>query len=194
MSELIDYRTWGVEFFHRAVTEERVLRGVNVLSGRVIDVGPMGVGPGRLVKVTASGRIGTATGHRVGDDPVSFQVTLPVPIELVIDLGVDKHRFDAAIGVPLAIAARARDDLAIVLEITPPTAAQVEVQLQAQGLRAQLVQVAAGVEGELKRFIAKYVKRELAKPYVEEATTIDVGAAIERASRGLGPKDPDPAR
>ncbi|MDZ5620846.1 hypothetical protein SFC88_08420 [Nocardioides sp. HM23] len=188
--ELIDYRTWGVEFFHRAVTAERVLRGVNVLSGRAIDVGPMGVGPGRLVKVTAKGRIGTATGHRVGDEPVSFQVSLPVPIEFVIDLGVDKHRFNADIEVPLAIAARARDDLAIVLEITPPTAAQVQVQLQAQGMRAQLVQLAAGVEGELKRFIAKYVRRELTKPYVQEATTIDVGAAIERASRGLGPKDP----
>lgn len=188
--ELIDYRDWGVAFFHGAVTTERALRGVNVLSGRVIDVGPMGVGPGRLVKVTAKGQIGTATGQRVGDDPVSFQVDLPVPIEFVIDLGVDKHRFNADIGVPLAIAARARADLAIVLEITPPTPAQVQVQLQAQGLRAQVVQLAAGVEGELKRFIAKYVRRELSKPYVQEATTIDVAAAIERASRGLGPKDP----
>ncbi len=186
--ELIDYRAWGAEFFHRAVTGERVLRGVNVLSGRVIDVGPMGVGPGRLVKVTASGRIGTATGHRVGDEPVSFEVRLPVPIELVIDLGVDKHRFNAEILVPLAICARAREDLAIVLEITPPSAGQIEVRLQAQGLRAQLVQLAGGVEGELKRFIARYVKRELSKPYVQEATTIDVAGAIERASLGLGPR------
>jgi hypothetical protein len=29
--ELIDYSAWGVEFFQRAVTEERVLRGVNLL-------------------------------------------------------------------------------------------------------------------------------------------------------------------
>ncbi len=187
--ELIDYRTWGVEFFHRAVTEERLLRGVNVLSGRTIDVGPMGVGPGRLVKVTAKGQIGTATGSRVGDEPVTFHVILPVPIEFMIDLGVDKHRFNAEIDVPLVIAARARDDLAIVMEITPPTPAQVQLKLQAQGLRAQLVQLAAGVEGELKRFIAKYVKRELAKPYVQDATTIDVAAAIERASKGLGPKN-----
>ena len=60
--------------------------------------------------------------------------------------------------------------------------------MQAQGLRAQVVQLAAGVEGELKRFIAKYVSRELSKPYVQEATTIDVAAAIERASRSVGPK------
>ncbi len=186
--ELIDYRAWGVEFFHRAVTEERVLRGVNVLSGRVIDVGPMGVGPGRLVKVTAKGHIGTATGQRVGDEPVTFHIALPVPIEFVIDLGMDKQRFNALIEVPLVITARARDDLAIVMEITPPTKEEVRVDLQAEGLRAQVLKVAAGVEGELKRFVARYVTKELAKPYVQDATTIDVGAAIERAAANVGPK------
>lgn len=190
--DLIDYRAWGVEFFHRAVTEERVLRGVNVLSGRPIDVGPMGVGPGRLVKVTAKGAIGTATGQRVSDDPVSFHVTLPVPIEFVIDLGMDKQRFNARIEVPLAITARARGDLAIVLEIDPPTKEQVKVDLQAQGLRAQLLQLAAGVEGELKRFVARYVSKELAKPYVKDATVVDVGAAIERAAAHVGPKSDAP--
>lgn len=184
---VIDYRTWGVEFFHRAVTVDRVLRGVNVLSGRPIDVGPMGVGPGRLVKVTAKGEIGTATGERIADEPVSFHVTLPVPLELVVDLGMDKHRFDVRIELPLVLAAHARDDLTIVIDITPPRAAQVKVDLQAQGLRAQLMQMAAGVDGELKRFVAKYVSREIAKPYVRDATVIDVGAAIERATRTLGP-------
>lgn len=190
--ELIDYRAWGVEFFHRAVTEERVLRGVNVLSGRTIDVGPMGVGPGRLVKVTAKGRIGTATGHRVSDEPVALHVTLPVPLEFTIDLGMDKQRFQADIELPLVITARAREDLAIVIDVTPPTAQQVRVDLQAEGLRAQVLKVAAGVENELKRFIAKYVSRELAKPYVQDATVIDVGAAIERAAAGVGPKENSP--
>jgi hypothetical protein len=187
--DLIDYRAWGVEFFHRAVTAERVLRGVNVLSGRPIDVGPMGVGPGRLVKVTAKGQIGTATGIRVSDEPVSFHVTLPVPLEFVIDLGMDKQRFNALLELPLAITARARADLAIVIEITPPTKESVKVDLQAQGLRAQLLGTAAGVEGELKRFVARYVAKELGKDYVLDATVIDVGAAIEKAARGVGPKE-----
>lgn len=186
--ELIDYGTWGVEFFNRAVTSERVLRGVNVLSGRVIDVGPMGVGPGRLAKVTAQGRIGTATGRRVSDDPVAFRVTLPVPLEFVVDLGMDKQRFDAEVELPLLITARARADLAVVLDITPPTAQELEVRLQAHGLRAQLTQAAAGVEGELRRFVARYVARELTKPYVVEATTIDVAAAVEHAAARVGPR------
>ena len=187
--ELIDYPSWGRQFFHTAVTADRVLRGINVLSGRPIDVGPMGVGPGRLVKVTAKGRIGTATGERVGEELLAFHVTLPVPLEFTIDLGVDKHRFLADIEVPLVLRARARSDLAIVLDVEPPTAQQVKVRLQAQGRRAQLTQVAAGVEGELRRFVARYVAKELAKPYVREATVIDVAAAIERASASLGPRE-----
>ncbi|HWJ10480.1 MAG TPA: hypothetical protein VNS46_13965 [Nocardioides sp.] len=190
--ELIDYASWGERFFAGAVTAERVLAGVNVVSGRVIDVGPLGVGPGRIAKVTAQGRIGTATGQRVGSAPVSFHVDLPVTLRFSIDLGMDKQHFDADITVPLVITAHARADLAIALEITPPTTSQVVVRLKAQGLRASLTSKAANVEGELRRFVAKYVARELDKPYVREATVIDVGAAVERAAAGLGPREESP--
>ena len=190
--ELIDYAAWGERFFATAVTAERVLSGVNVLAGRPIDVGPLGVGPARIAKVTAKGTIGTASGERVGADPVSFHVDLPVTLRFSIDLGMDKQNFDADIVVPLVITARGRGDLAIVLDVTPPPAAQVVVRLKAQGLRASLTSKAANVEGELRRFVAKYVARELEKPYVRQATIIDVGAAVEKAATGLGPREQSP--
>jgi hypothetical protein len=190
--ELIDYAAWGERFFAAAVTAEQVLRGVNVLAGRPIDVGPMGVGPGRIAKVTAKGEIGTATGERVGADPVSFHVDLPVTLTFTIDLGMDKQRFDADIVVPLRLTAHARADLAIALEVAPPSPAQVVVRLKAQGLRASLTSRAANVEGELRRFVAKYVARELQQPYVRDATLIDVAGAVERAAAGLGPRERSP--
>ncbi len=190
--ELIDYASWGERFFATAVTAERVLNGVNVLSGRAIDVGPLGVGPGRIAKVTAQGTIGTATGQRVGSSPVSFHVDLPVTLKFSIDLGMDKQNFDADITVPLVITAHGRADLAIALDVTPPETNQVVVRLKAQGLRASLVNRAANVEGELRRFVAKYVAKELGKPYVRDATVIDVGAAIEKAAAGLGPREESP--
>ena len=190
--ELIDYASWGERFFATAVTAERVLNGVNVLSGRPIDVGPLGVGPGRIAKVMAKGRIGTATGQRVGSSPVSFHVDLPVTLQFSIDLGMDKQNFDADITVPLVITAHGRADLAIALEVTPPETNQVVVRLKAQGLRASLMNKAANVEGELRRFVAKYVAKELDKPYVRDATVIDVGAAIERAAARLGPREESP--
>lgn len=192
MAELIDYAAWGERFFAIAVTTERVLSGVNVLAGRPIDVGPFGVGPGRIAKVIATGSIGTATGERVGADPVSFHVNLPVELEFAVDLGMDKLRFDADIVVPLVITAHGRTDLAIQLDVAPPTPAQVVVRLNAQGLRASITSRAANVEGELRRFVAKYVARELDQPYVRAATVIDVAGAIDGAAAHLGPHEQSP--
>lgn len=183
----IEYAEWGELFFEHAVTAERVLQGINVLAGQPIDVGPLRVGPGRLAKVRAHGQIGTATGHRLSVRPLVFAVSLPVSLEFVIDLAMHKQKFDAAITVPLTITTLARADLAIELEVTPPHAHQVVVDLAAQGVPASITQYAAGVEGELKRFVARYVAREVEKPYVEQARTIDVSGAVERAVSSLGP-------
>jgi len=188
----ISYADWGTRFFTTAVTTDRVLAGVNVLAGQPIDVGPMGVGPGRLVKVTARGAIGSAVGERTSVSPVTFRMDLPVSLEFVIDLGMDKHRFVADIVVPLTLVAHAHADLRIVLDVVPPSTDQVVIRLKAQGLRASITQHAANVEGELRRFVAKYVARELTKPYVRAACTIDVSGAIDKAIATLGPRPPQP--
>ncbi|GAA4807151.1 hypothetical protein ACFQ0K_01905 [Nocardioides caeni] len=190
--ELIDYAAWGERFFAAAVTAERVVAGVNVLAGRPIEVGPLGVGPGRVAKVKARGHIGTATGERSGADPLVFHIDLPVALEFLLDLAMDRQRFEADIVVPLVITAHGRTDLAIVLEVAAPTPAQVTCDLRAQGLLASLTSRAAGVEGELRRFVAKYVARELEQPYVQDATIIDVAAAIERAAASLAPRAESP--
>lgn len=191
-SDLIDYRTWGEHFFTSAVTAERVVAGVNVLAGRPIEVGRLGVGPGRVAQVKARGSIGTATGERSGGDPFVFHVDLPVALEFQLDLALDKMRFEADITVPLVITARGRTDLAIVLDVDPPGADQVACDLRAHGLRATLTSRVAGIEDELRRFVAKYVARELQQPHVLSATVIDVGAAIDRAAASVGPRPVSP--
>jgi hypothetical protein len=187
-ADVIEYATWGELFFERAVTVERVLAGVNVMADRPIEVGPLGVGPGRLAKVHAHGRIGTATGQRVGALPLRFAVDVPVTLQFVLDLGMDKQRFDAEISVPLLLTVHGRADLAIEVEVTPPRTEEVVVRLKAQGLRASLTQAAAGVEGELRRFVARYVAKEVQKPQITAARVIDVAAAIDKAADGLGPR------
>ena len=188
MSYHIEYAEWGERFFRTAVSAERVLAGINVLAGQQIDVGPMGVGPGRVVKVTARGEIGRAVGDRVSDAPATFAVSLPASLEFAINLGVDTHRFTADLTIPLTLTARAREDLAILIDVTPPRAGEVGCELKAQGLRASITQYAANVEGELKRFVSKYVTREIEKPYVVKARTIDVSGAIDKAVGNLAPR------
>lgn len=193
MGGAISYADWGSEFFRRAITADRVLAGVNVLAGQPIELGPIGVGPGRLVKLTANGAIGSAAGERVGDDPVAFDVRVPAAIDFAIDLGMDVQRFSADLLVPLSIVATAHDDLSIVLSVTPPKVAQVSVSLRAQGLRASITQYAAGVDAELQRFVSRYVAREITKDYVQRALTIDVSGLIDRAMSSLGPREQESA-
>jgi hypothetical protein len=184
---LIGYGDWGALFFQTAVTEERILAGVNAMAGRPINVGPLGVGPGRVAKVMAKGEIGTATGHRVSTDPVAFDVRLPVTLHFSLDLSVDVQKFVAVVEIPLRLTAHARDDLAIVIDVRPPAADEVKIALKAKSLRATLTQYAAGIEGELQRFIAKYVAREINSPGVVAARTVNVGAALNKAAGGIVP-------
>ncbi len=185
----INYAAWGEEFFAQAVTVERVLAGINVLAGQPIDVGPLGVGPGRMVKVRATGHIGSATGVRLHDEPVTFAVEIPVSLEFAIDLGVDTHRFTAEMVVPLRLTLRAYGDLRIVFDVVAPSPGEVRCDLEAQGLRAAVTRYAANVERELKRFAANYVRDEVDKPHVLKARTLDVLDLIDQAMSTLGPKE-----
>ena len=185
--EAITYEQWGIDFFLEAVNEDRVLGAVNTIAGRPIAFGPMGVGPGRIAKVRAYGAIGSASATREGADHISYRVELPVDLTFEVDLQVETHRFEAELLVPLTLRAVALTGVRIFIEATPPRAEDVQVELEAKGLRASVLQRVAGIDGELRRFVAGYVRRELEKPHVREARTIDVSRAIDKAWASLSP-------
>lgn len=191
--DFVSYGTFGEQFFRRAVTAERVLGGVNVLAGQPIAFGPTGVGPGRLVRLTASGSIGAASSEPVADpEAIAYRVTLPVSLAFEVDLALETHRFTAGLVVPIVLTARAVDGVRVFIDVTPPQARDIVIDLQAKGLRASVLQRVAGVEGEVRRFVAKYVARELEKPHIRAARVIDVGAAIDSAWERLAPQPSSP--
>ncbi|WP_203336442.1 hypothetical protein [Nocardioides limicola] len=179
--EYCSYAEFGRAFFEVAVSRERVEAGIDFLAGQPIDFGPIGVGPGKLAKVAATGKIGAATVTTVPGDEVTFMAALPVSLEFTVDLQVETHRFTADLTVPLLLTAKAMHPPALRLEVTAPRARDIELELRASGLRGSLLQRVVGMEVEVKRFVARYVAREVSKPHVEKARTIDVAAAIEQA-------------
>ncbi|KRF20006.1 hypothetical protein ASG90_19995 [Nocardioides sp. Soil797] len=183
MTDYCSYEDFGRDFFRIAVTEERVLAAINVLAGEPIDFGPIGVGPGRVAKASAKGRLRPASIDRIDGEHVCFRVVLPVDLRLTVDLQLDTQRFDTHLDVPLELTARARSGCTVFIEALAPRAEQIHVQLKADGLRASLLQRAAGIDDELRRFVASYVTRELAKPAVQAARTIDVARAIDSSWR-----------
>lgn len=187
MPEYISYQQFGQRFFDLAVTEDRILAGVNTLAGRPIDVGPIGVGPGRLAKVTAKGAIGKARATPVPGEEISYRVVLPVSVVFDVHLQVDTHRFRAELEVPLTLVARAAMPLQVVVDVVAPLPNQVRVELKAETLRASMLSKVVGVEDELRRFVAKYVAREVQKESIQRATAIDVASAIDGAYASVAP-------
>jgi len=181
------YEEFGALFFRAAVTPERILGAVDAVAGEPIDFGPMGVGPGRFAQVTATGQIGQATATELPGLPISYELIVPVELDFTINLQVEKEHFHASVEVPLDVSVHATTDLQIVVDVTPPHPDELTLDLSADGLRAGILGRIANVDGELRRFVAKYVARELEKPHIVATRNIDVGVSIDVAWAGMAP-------
>lgn len=186
--DYVSYEQWGVAFFTEAVSRERILGAVDTLAGQPIDFGPIGVGPGKIAKVRAFGAIGSASAERLDSSEISYRVELPVDLTFELDLQVETHTFHADVLVPLTLTARAVEGVRVYVEVAPPRSSDVQVQVRAEGIRASIMQRIANIEGELRRFVARYVAREVSKPHIQAARLIDVAGAIDRAWGSISPR------
>jgi hypothetical protein len=177
----VPYAVFGARFFEHAVTQGRIVGALGGLAGDTIEFGPIGAGPGRIAQVTATGVVGEGVAARMPGEEVAFRLTIPVALELRIDLGVDHHRFHADVTVGLSLHARAAEPLRVVIDVDPPTWRDVTVEVKADGLRASVLQRVAGIDREIVRFVARFVRRELDKPHIRAARDIDVAARIDGA-------------
>jgi hypothetical protein len=177
--DFISYADFGQAFFERAVTEQRVQQAARGLAGRPIEFGPINIGPLGLPKVSAKGTVGEPIARRREGDLVAFELVLPVEVNLLIDFGLEKSRFRAAVTVRLMLTARAAGPLKVVIDIEAPTKRNVDVQMQAEGLRASVLQLVAPIESEVRRSVSRYVAKQLTRPNIQKARVIDVGRVLD---------------
>jgi hypothetical protein len=177
--DFISYAEFGAAFFERAVTEQRVQQAARGLAGRPIEFGPVGIGPVGLPKISAKGTVGEPVARRIEGDLVVFELVLPVDVNLLIDFGLDKSRFRAAVTVRLMLTARAAGPLKVVIDIAEPTRRNVDVHMQAEGLRASVLQLVAPIESEVRRSVSRYVAKQLKRPQIAKARVIDVGRVLD---------------
>lgn len=174
----LTYQQFGRRFFELAVTEKRVLGAVAGIGGRAIEFGPVGVGPGKLVRVRATGQVGPPQVEAADHEYVAFHVRIPVDLTLVVDLGLDKSRFAAQVLVHLFPVARPAPPLVIQIDVPAPTAEQIDVIVQPDGAGATLLQSLAKVDREIAKAVAAYVAGKLQEPDTVAACTIDVAAVL----------------
>lgn len=175
------YAEFGERFFDLVVTADRLADSLGGLADRPLEIGPVAAGPGKIARVTVTGQVGKPSAARSEGEPLRFQVTLPLEIDLLVQLPGQDARFHGTVTVVLAITARAAEPLRVIFDVVPPTAGDVEVDLVADGVRAGLLRAAAGLDDEMKRYVARYVAGELDKPKSRAAREVDLLARIDRA-------------
>src|SRR3712207_4391652 len=107
VNDEITYEEFGRKFFEIAVTEERVGSAIGEIAGDAFEMGPMGQGPGKIAKVTAKVRIQQPRLKRQVGPLITFAIRIPLEIDMVVDLRIDKPKFVVFGEIALRATARA---------------------------------------------------------------------------------------
>ncbi len=148
-------------------------------------MGPIAQGPGKFAKVTARVRVQTPQVKRRVGELITFAIRIPLEIELVVDLRIDKPRFMVFGEIALRAEALAAEPLLLILDVHPPRAADITIHVTSQTLRAEVVRIIGGVDAEIKRFIAAHVTGEINSPASRDAKIIDVAQQLDDTWTGV---------
>ncbi|WP_051021258.1 hypothetical protein [Nocardia araoensis] len=177
----ISYVEFGRRFLEYAASEARIAGAFAELTGSAFDFGPIGVGPGRLAKVTAQVQLGSSRLRRRDGETIAFELIIPLDVDLLLDLAVDRHRFHVEGTVHLYLTVRTAAPLRVVIDIADPQPADVRVSVAAATRRGQLLRVLASVDHEIRRFVARYIRAEIRKPHIAAVCDIDVAQRLDEA-------------
>jgi hypothetical protein len=179
------YEEFGRRFFEVAVTDERVAAAIADIAGAEFTMGPMAQGPGKFAKVTAKVKVQTPSVTRQLGEQITFDIRIPLEIELIIDLRIDKPRFMVFGEIALRAAAIAAHPLVLILDVAKPRPSDISIHITSTTLRAELVRIVGGVDAEIKRFVALHVAGEIDSPESKKAKVIDIGGQIAEVWTGV---------
>lgn len=181
----ITYEEFGRKFFEVAVTEERVGSAIAEIAGDEFEMGPIAQGPGKIAKVTAKVRIQEPRLTRHVGPMITFAIRIPLEIDMMVDLRIDKPKFMVFGEIALRATARAAEPLLLILDVEKPRASDISIHVTSKSLRGELVRILGGIDAEIRRFIAAHVAGEIDSPASQKAKVIDVGATIDTAWTGV---------
>ncbi|NNH69907.1 hypothetical protein HLB23_08525 [Nocardia uniformis] len=180
-SSFISYEEFGRRFLEYAASEQRISGAFGQLTGEAFDFGPIGVGPGRIAKLSATVRLGKPKLDREVLENISFELMIPLEVDLLVDLAVDRYPFHVDGKIHLHLTVRTAEPLRVIIDIAEPRPSDVRVNVASASRRGELLRILASVDHEIRRFVARYLAEEIRKPHIVAAIDIDVGARLDAA-------------
>ena len=181
----MSYEDFGRKFFEIAVTEKRVGDAIATIAGEAFTVGPIAQGPGKIAKVTAKVTVQSPVVTRHVGEQITFGIRIPLEIDMVIDLKIDKPRFVVFGEIALRATALAAEPLLLILDVHKPRPSDISIHVTSKSLRAEVLRIVAGVDAEIRRFIAAHVSDEIDSPEGVKAKVIDVAEQLDATWSGI---------
>jgi hypothetical protein len=179
--DYLTYEEFGRRFFEVAVTPQRVAAAFADIAGSEFAMEPIAQGPGGIAKVSANVKIEEPQVTRRLGDAITFVIHIPLSIDLLLDLRLDKQRFVVSGDIALRATARAAEPLVLIVDVAKPRPSDITVNVSSRSLRGEVLRILAGVDGEIRRFIAQYVADEIDAPHSQAAQIIDVAHKLNEA-------------
>jgi hypothetical protein len=183
--DYMTYEQFGRKFFEIAVSEERVGGAIASIAGDAFEIGPMAQGPGKFAKVSAKVRIMEPRVSRNVAEMITFDIRIPLEIDMVVDLRIDRPKFMVFGEISLHATARAAEPLLLILDVAKPRSSDISIHVTSKSLRAEVVRILGNIDAEIKRFIAAHVAGEIDSPASQKAKVIDVATSIDAAWTGI---------
>lgn len=77
--------------------------------------------------------------------------------------------------------ARAAELLLLIVDVAKPRPSDITVNVSSKSFRGEVLRILAGVDGEIRRFVAQYVAEEIDAPQSQSAQVIDVAQQLAQA-------------
>src|SRR6201996_1104284 len=179
--DYVTYEEFGRLFFEVAVTPERVAAAFADIAGSEFAMEPIAQGPGGIAKVSAKVSIKEPRVTRRLGDSITFVIHIPLSIDLLLDLRLDKQRFTVTGDIALRATARAAKPLILIVDVAKPRPSDITVNVSSKSIRGEVLRILAGVDGEIRRFVAQYVAAEIDAPAAQAAQIIDIAQQVKQA-------------
>lgn len=183
--DYMTYEEFGRRFFEVAVTEDRVGGAIGSIAGDAFEMGPMAQGPGKIAKVSAKVRVMAPRVTRQVGELITFAIRIPLEIDMMVDLRIDRPKFIVFGEIALSATARAAAPLLLIIDVEKPRPADISIHVTSTSLRGEVLRIVGGVDAEIRRFISAHVSGEIDSPASRKAKVINVADSIDGAWTGV---------
>lgn len=172
---------FGHNFVREVVTPARIADTIASIVGERIEVGPLSAGPADAATASLRGRLAGVDVDPAGDegDTLKFAALVRLDCTLAVKAPVIDKRYRGSLTIPLLLHVRTASPVRLVIDVEPPSAPDIGVELEAKDRSGRLIQRLGNIDGEVRTRAAAEVARRVEDPEARRHREINILAMVD---------------